>query len=183
LSESKKIVIYKSNTGFTEKYANWIAEDLHCDVVSLDRITILEIIKYDVIIFGGGIHAGKINGIKFIKDNTTAFENKKVIVFATGATPSIPEEIERFKNINLHENTNISFFYFQSGMNYTNMRYKDKMLMSLLKVFLKFKRDKSDIQQGAADAIKSSYDYSNRSQIEPLISFVNMNFSNRYTAR
>ena len=27
----KKIVVYESGTGFTERYAKWIAEELACD--------------------------------------------------------------------------------------------------------------------------------------------------------
>lgn len=26
------LLIYKSKTGFTEKYANWITEELKCDI-------------------------------------------------------------------------------------------------------------------------------------------------------
>ena len=29
----KIIVIYKSKTGFTKRYAEWIAEELKCDIV------------------------------------------------------------------------------------------------------------------------------------------------------
>ncbi len=167
------IVIYKSNTGFTQRYANWIAEDLHSNAIPLERADITEIEQYDVIVFGGGIHAGTINGIKFIKNNLTLLKNKRIIVFATGATPAIPEEIERFEKTNIPANQNIAFFYFQSGMNYTNMRGTDKMLMGLLKTALKMKRNKSELDLGTEDAIKNSYDYSDRSQIAPLIRFVN----------
>ena len=53
------------------------------------------------------------------------------------------------------------------------MRGTDKMLMGLLKTALKMKRNKSELDQGTEDAIKNSYDYSDRSQIAPLIRFVN----------
>lgn len=169
----KVIVIYKSNTGFTEKYANWIAEELNCHAVSLEKISLSKIAQYEIVIFGGGIHAGTVNGIRFVKNNLSPFHNKKIIVFATGATPPIPEEIERFRITNIPTDVDIAFFYFQSGMNYANMRGTDKMLMGLLKTFLKLKKNKSDVEQGTEDAIQNSYDYSNRIQIEPLINFVN----------
>jgi menaquinone-dependent protoporphyrinogen IX oxidase len=166
----KVIVIYKSNTGFTEKYANWIAEELNCHAVSLEKINLSEAAQYETVVFGGGIHAGTVNGIRFIKNNLSSF--KKIIVFATGATAPIPKEIERFRITNIPANANMEFFYFQSGMNYANMRGTDKMLMGLLKTVLKMKKNKSDVEQGTEDAIKNSYDYSDRIQIEPLINFV-----------
>jgi menaquinone-dependent protoporphyrinogen IX oxidase len=96
MEDTKKVVVYKSKTGFTEKYAHWIADDLHCDAISLEKFSISDIARYDIVIFGGGIHAGKINGIKFINNNLPLLAGKRILVFATGATAPIPEEIERF---------------------------------------------------------------------------------------
>ncbi|HOE56241.1 MAG TPA: flavodoxin domain-containing protein [Bacillota bacterium] len=55
----KAIVIYKSKTGFTEKYANWIADDLQCDIVCLEEFNAAEISRYSIVVFGGGMHAAK----------------------------------------------------------------------------------------------------------------------------
>jgi hypothetical protein len=38
-------------------------------MVSLEKFSIEKMAQYDIVIFGGGIHAGRINGIKFIKNN------------------------------------------------------------------------------------------------------------------
>ena len=169
----KRLIVYKSKTGFTEKYAHWIAEELHCDAVRLEKIRPSQMSRYDVVIFGGGIHAGIINGIGFVKKNLSAMANKKVIVFATGATPAIPSEIERFKKTNIPGGDGIAFFYFQSGMNYAKMQKRDKLLMGMFKAFLKLKKNKSDVEKGTADAIRNSYDYSHRDAIAPLIHYVN----------
>lgn len=67
MADIKKIVVYKSRTGFTEKYAHWIAEDLHCDAVSLEKISASQMSRYDVIIFGGGIHAGRSMGYGLLR--------------------------------------------------------------------------------------------------------------------
>lgn len=169
----KCIVVFKSKTGFTEKYAHWIAEDLHCDAVCVEKTSISQIGQYDVVIFGGGIHAGTINGIGFIKNNLSAMTNKKIIVFATGAAPAISNEIERYKKTNIPDGEDIAFFYFQSGMNYAKMHRADKLLMGMFKAFLKLKKHKSDVEKGTTDAIGNSYDYSNRDYIAPLIRYVN----------
>lgn len=168
----KRLIVYKSKTGFTEKYAHWIAEELHCDAVRLEKIRPSQMSRYDVVIFGGGIHAGTINGIGFIKNNLSAMANKKVIVFATGATPPIPSEIERFRKTNIPGEKDIAFFYFQSGMNYAKMYKADRLLMGIFKAFLKLKKKKSDVEKGTADAIRNSYDYSDRNDIAPLIHYV-----------
>ncbi len=94
-------------------------------------------------------------------------------MFATGATPPLEEEIERFRKDNLPDDIDIPFFYFQSGINYEKMSGGDKLLMKILKTVLSMKKNKSDLDQGVADAIRNSYDYSSQSQIEPLIQFAN----------
>ena len=35
----KSIVVYTSKTGFTKKYAQWIAEDLGCEAKGLNEIS------------------------------------------------------------------------------------------------------------------------------------------------
>jgi menaquinone-dependent protoporphyrinogen IX oxidase len=169
----KIIVIYKSKTGFTEKYAHWIVDDLQCDIVSLEKFSIAEMAQYDIVIFGGGIYEGRINGIKFVKNNISFLAGKIIIVFATGATAPIPEEIKRFEKDNIPQGMDITFFYFQSGMNYERVRGADRLLMGALKTVLKVKKNKSDIERGTLDAIQNSYDYSSHSKIKPLCNCIN----------
>ena len=84
----KTIVIYKSKTGYVRKYAEWIAEDLVADIFEVSKVDINMLIKYDTIIYGGSLHAVGINGVKFITKNIDKLKGKKVVVFASGASPS-----------------------------------------------------------------------------------------------
>ncbi|PKM70443.1 MAG: hypothetical protein CVU93_02065, partial [Firmicutes bacterium HGW-Firmicutes-18] len=54
------LLIYKTDTGFTKKYADWIAEKLSCETALLDDINHLDLTLYDVIIYGAGVHAGHV---------------------------------------------------------------------------------------------------------------------------
>ena len=167
------LLLYKSNTGFTKKYAKWIQEKLDCSTMPIEKTDVNKMKKYDVIIFGGGMHANKINGIKYIHQNLHQLEDKKLIIFATGATPSSAvDQVSKFKESNIPSESSIEFFYFQSGMNYKEMRINDRLMMNCLKLALKVKKDKNAVEQGAKEAIISSYDNSDRTQIEPLISYV-----------
>ena len=51
------IVVYKSKYGCTKTYAQWIAEELSCDICEQSEIKIDELKKYDIIIYGGGLYA------------------------------------------------------------------------------------------------------------------------------
>ncbi|HHU91832.1 MAG TPA: flavodoxin, partial [Halanaerobiaceae bacterium] len=118
------------------------------------------------------IYAGKINGINFIKMNWPLLERKKIIVFATGVTAPMPKEIERVKKDNIPQDMDIEFFYFQSGLNYAKMSIANKLLIRVFRSALKAKKDKTAVEQAILDAIENSYDYSDISQIEPLISYI-----------
>ncbi len=172
MENNNAIVIYQSKTGFTEQYARWIARALHCDIQCLEQFNRAEMPRYDVVIFGAGIHAGKIRGARFIKNTLAGLSGKEVVVFATGATAPIPEEIARFQANSIPQGANIRFFYFQSGMNYARIHGLDRLMMAALKAILSMKKNKSDVEQGTLTAIQTSYDYSNQCQTEPLITYV-----------
>ena len=96
----KAVVIYKSKTGFTKKYAEWIAEDLLADIFDVSKVTINMLTEYDTIIYGGSLHAVGINGVKLITQNIDKLKDKKIVVFATGASPSREDVINEVRDKN-----------------------------------------------------------------------------------
>ena len=63
----KKIVIYKSETGFTAKYAGWIADRLGCEAKEYKSVKPGELKDYDLVVYGGWIMAGMVVGYDKIK--------------------------------------------------------------------------------------------------------------------
>ena len=86
LSSMKIIILYKSISGFTEKYAKWIAKELGGDIKKQSEVNQKFLEKYDLIIYGGSLHASGIIGLKRINFLFTKLKNKKLIVFAVGAS-------------------------------------------------------------------------------------------------
>ena len=56
MDDMKKIVVYTSKTGFAQKYAEWIAEELGCEAVSCKKYA-KSAKDEDLVIYGGGIMA------------------------------------------------------------------------------------------------------------------------------
>lgn len=83
----KAIVIYKTKYGSTKTYAKWISEELGCEMVDAKDIKIEDILKYDTIIYGGGLYAEVINGVSLITKNLDKLDGKKIVVYSTGITP------------------------------------------------------------------------------------------------
>ena len=89
----KIIVVYSSKTGFTKKYAEWIAEELSYNILPYKDFSKEVMEENDVIVFGSRIHAGKIDNLNKVKAYFYDNSKQKIIVFATGATPSAAQNV------------------------------------------------------------------------------------------
>ena len=173
----KNIVIYKSKTGFTKKYAQWIAEDLSADIFDVSKVTMSILTSYDTIIYGGSLYAGGIIGVKLIKENINKLKDKKVVVFATGASPLREDVINevRNKNFTKEQQEDIKFFYLRGGFNYSKLNPFDKFLMILLKWKIKTKKEEelTNDEIGMLTAYDKPVDFTMKKNIERIISYVN----------
>jgi len=167
-------VIYKSKTGFSKKYAEWIAEELSADILEASKANVDMFSNYDTVIYGGGLYAVGINGVDLIKKNINKLKGKKVIVFATGASPGREEEISEVKNKNFttEDQKHIRFFYLRGGFDYSKLKAIDKIMMKLLKWKIKSKKKITPDERGMLSAYDKSVDFTQRKNIKDLISYV-----------
>lgn len=171
----KAVVVYKSRTGFSRKYAQWIAEELSADIFEVSQCSV-EIIKtYDVVIYGGSLHAVGINGINFITKNFDKLKDKKIVVFATGASPARENVISEVinKNFTSEQQDHIKFFYLRGGFDYSKLGFVDKALMTLLKFIIKSKKELTPDEKGMLIAYDKPVDFTNKDNIRELITCIN----------
>lgn len=175
----KRAVVYKSVTGFTKKYAEWIAADLEADLLQADKVEPEQLTGYDWIIFGGSLHAVGINGVGFITENIEKFDRTGLVVFAVGATPVRSETVQEIRERNFASEPlrRVHFFYFRGGFDYRKLGLKDRFLMQLLKLRIKLKpavRRTAD-EHGMLAAYERPVDFSDRSKISGLVQLVRGN--------
>ena len=117
------LLIYKTKTGFTKRYADWIAEEICCKKIPFKKMDTIEINNYDIIIYGAGMHARHILGSNKFKKRVKNLCHKKIIVFLTGASPCTKEIVDMIKENNFTENEKreIVFYYFNSGLSYEKL--------------------------------------------------------------
>lgn len=167
----KTIVIYNSQTGFTKRYAGWIAEAIGADCFDLSTAKGKSMDAYEAIIFGGWARAGSISKISWFKDNMDKWEDKKLIAFCVGASPIENPEIEPALKQNFTESEleKISVFYCPGGFNYEKMSAPSRLMMKMFTKALKAKKDKTEAEQEMVKMISASYDISDRKYIEPIL--------------
>ncbi|MCR4429667.1 MAG: flavodoxin domain-containing protein [Tepidanaerobacteraceae bacterium] len=170
----KTIVIYKSKTGFTKKYAEWIAEELSADIFEASRVSADMLEAYDIVIYGGGLYAVGINGVKLITKNLDRLHGKKVVVFATGMSPRREETIAeiRSRNFTSEQLKTIRFFYLRGGFDYGKLKPFDRILMTLLKWKIQMKKELTPDEKGMLAVYDRPADFRRKEDIGEIISHV-----------
>jgi len=171
----KTVVIYKSKTGFAKKYAEWITEKLAADIFDVSKVTTNMLTAYDTVIYGGGLYVVGINGIKLITQNLDKLKDKKVIVFATGVSPFREEAINevRNKNFTSEEQKHIQFFYLRGGFDYSKLKTFDKVLMTLLKWKIKWRKELTPDERGMLASYDMPVNFTRKKNIDDIITYVN----------
>lgn len=170
----KTVVVYKSKSGYTRTYAEWIAEELGADLKENNRLKAEEMLGYDTIIYGGGMYAGGINGLKLIKQNLESLKGRNIAVWATGANPGRPEEMQAVweKHFSPEQLSNIRTFYLRGGFDLSLCSTGDKVLMKLLKSQLQKKEDPTEDEKGILSMCERPVDFRDRKNIEELCAWV-----------
>lgn len=175
----KPVVVYHSQTGHTERYARWIAEELGCDAIPFGKRNAVSLDEYDTVIFGSWFHAASIPGSKWLKQQMAAHPGKRYVLFATGASPmpeqgGSAEEIEEAvrRTFPSSEYVDLPWFYLRGGFSMEKLGAVDRTLM---KMFFKrtAKLAETDPKAAEADeAMRAGFDGTDRAHLEPLLAYV-----------
>jgi len=170
---SRTVVVYRSISGFTKKYAEWIAEELNADLFEAREIKEEKLREYDLIIFGGSLHAVGINGIKLVKQNISQLANKKIVVFAVGASPpkeGITDEIRK-SNFPEEEQKNLKLYYLRGGFKFSKLDFTNKIIMTLFRARLSIKKKKTPDEKGMLAAYSKPIDCTKKENIKEIIEY------------
>ena len=175
---SKTIVIYNSKTGYTKKYAEWIASELACEINDQRDLNLTRYKEFDTIIFGGSLYATGISGLKKFIKGLDEVEGKNIIVFATGLSLKSEEvRTEVMKaNFKTPYEKQIEFFYYRGGFNFQNLPAVDKILMQIMKKSIERKAKKgtelTSDEKGMLAVFDDEVDFTNQRSIRGLLDYV-----------
>ena len=127
----KKIaVIYKSKYGATKRYAQWIAGSLEAELFEASGVKPSQLQDWDVVVYGGGIYASSISGVKLVAENAC----KSLVVFTVGiADPAITDYSDILaKNFKPERLPQVKAFHFRGGIDYAKLSLVHKGLMAMV---------------------------------------------------
>lgn len=174
---SEKIaIIYKSKYGSTKRYAGWIAIRLDADLYEVSDIRPKDLDDYDIIIYGGGLYIGNINGVKFITKNYDRIKNKKIIIFSVGMESDNNDLNNRIidKNFDKELIKNIKLFNFRGAFDYRQLNLIDKLLMKGLRNSISQKsiRDLTEDDKRILEGFEQLIDLCDKKSIDILVESV-----------
>lgn len=172
---SRGIILYQSKYGATKKYADWLVEETGYDCIETKDAKVANLQNYDVIILGGGVYASGIAGLQFIKKNIGRLGNKKIVVFAVGASPYDEKAIMQIRKMHFKDELrNIPLFYCRGAWDEEKMKFTDRTLCKMLqKVVAKQNPDEYEPWQKALMcAAGQKCDWTDKAYLEALLKYI-----------
>lgn len=179
----KTAVIYQSRYGSTETYAKWIAEELGADLLPAKKVRPADFQRYTTIIYGGGIYAGSVSGLKLLAQNEESLRGKALYLFVVGASdPQDPENAKAVRAI-LEKSMppalwgRLHITQLRGGLHYSKMSFLHRAMMGMMIKMLKKKPEAelSPQDKGMIQSKEQDVDFTDRPGILPLVAAVHGN--------
>lgn len=130
----KGMILYKSKYGATEKYAGWLKEATGFDCMETSAAQIGQVCGYDAVVLCGGVYAGGVAGLSFLKKHGESLKGKRLAVLAVGASPFDPEMLEQSRARQFKgDMADVPLFYARGAWNPEGMGLMDRTLCRMLK--------------------------------------------------
>lgn len=173
----KTLIIYTSQTGFTKKYAEWIAEKTNGDLLDLkdaQKKSDDYFKDYDAICYGGWLMAENVVKVKWFFDKATNWKDKRLALFCVGGSPNANPDVEVFlkKVLTEEQSKYIKAYYCQGGFNYEKMNMPSRLAMKMFVSALKNKKGATEKEKMMAEKLASSYDITDIKFIEPIVAYL-----------
>lgn len=161
----KVLILYSSKTGFSKRYAQWLAESLNCQAVPFKERKSVNGNDYEKIILFGGLYAGQMSGLKWLKSKLPTLSGKRLAAVVVGCSPMEWPDLSESMTKLLGDTPEIKGFYCQGGLDYEHMGAVDRAMMAALRAALKSQPDKAEMLAG----ISQSFDGTKREYLDPVI--------------
>ena len=136
------LVVYASRYGYTRHYAQWIARQLGCCAVEAGQVRAQQLAACEVLVYGGGLYAGGLNGAKKVLADPCALAGKELVLFTCGlADPADGPSREHIraglaKTLPEPVMGQAHLFFLRGGMDYARLSLVHRAMMAMLRRML-----------------------------------------------
>lgn len=171
----KNLIVYTSQTGFTKRYAEWLAERMNSDLFDLKDAQKKDdgfFQDYETITYAGWAMAGSVVKVKRFLDKAAAWKEKRLAIIIVGSSPNDNPDMDASIRTFLSEEQQkyIKVFYCQGGLNYEKMKAPSRLAMKMFVGALKKKKDEKSRQMG--EFLSKSYDIADAKYLDPVVAYL-----------
>lgn len=164
------LLLYASQTGFTQRYAQWIGQALGLAPLPLEACSKQRLAAADLVIFGGSVRGGILTGQAKLERLCRRVGDRPIVWFATGIRPATPRTLELVRKNNFAREANPLLFYFRGGLAPEALSPGDKTLLLCYRAMLRRRRALEAEDEGLLPLLgTASDDYTDPAQIAPLV--------------
>ena len=166
------LILYQSKYGGAKQYATWLKESLSCDMLEVKDCRLGDLVDFDTLVFGGGVYAGSIAGISYLRKNYESLRHKRIAVFAVGASPADDKNTKALREANLPEAMgSLPLFYLRGALGVDKLTVPDKLLMRMLVGTVKKKSAeyRSPLENAILQASEKPCDWRERESLRSLV--------------
>lgn len=173
----KTLIIYTSQTGFTKKYAEWLAQKTGGDMLELKEAQKKDdafFAGYEAIVYGGWVMAASVVKVKWFLNKAASWKDKKLAIYCVGGSPNNNPDVEVMLNklLDQEQREYIKAFYCQGGFNYERMNAPSRLAMKMFVSALKKKKDPTEEEKIMTQMVATSYDISDEKYLEPIVDYL-----------
>ena len=130
------IIIYGSYYGTAKIYAEALAEQMKCKVLSYDKAKAPD--EYETIVYVGGLYAGGVMGMAKTAKKISADKCKRFVVITVGlADPDDEKNVQNIRKAALRQIPKFladrtEFYHLRGGIDYGKLSFKHRLMMKML---------------------------------------------------
>ena len=180
---SNVAVVYKSKYGSTKQYAQWIAEALDAPLFEASEVRPRQLMEYDMVVYGGGLYAGGINGVELVTKNPC----KSLTVFTVGLADPNNTDYSAVLKKNFPKDMlpKTKIFHLRGGIDYGKLGFVHKGMMAVFKKATA-KQDVSELSGEAKALVETNgenADFTDKGSIAPIVAFISEELGGSYVGK
>ena len=194
----KVAVVYAGKYGTTKQYGQWICEETGGALFAADQCSEKLLEDYDVIVFGGAVHAGRILGMDRLRKWYPKLCQKKIAVYAVGLNVEDENARAELRELNFFKQessfkmilrqagakrnlsdeeesfSQLPCFFLSGAYDPAKVSGGDKMMMGMVKKMIGGKPASqiTESERNLLTAMEEGAEYTDRAAAAPLIQWV-----------
>lgn len=173
------LVLFRSEYGHAEKYAQWLGESLSTSPIDLADLRPTPLMGADCAVFVLPVYGGKLTAIKRVGQLAKEAPEVPIAIATVSMSDLNAENANRDELLAKCKKVlpkgvfeRISWFHLRGGIDYDRMRFQHRMMMRMMFTMLRQRAKKGDKKaQQFRDGFGKSVDLSEQAALQPVLEF------------